>query len=145
MRLSPNFTLDELTVSEVAARHGLDNTPPQEIIENLKLLAQSLQTLRSFFGNNAIIVTSAYRSPEVNAKVGGSKNSDHLRGLAADFIVPSFGNPDQVIRAILASGVPFKQAIREFDRWTHFSIPAKGEAPRNQALIIDRLGTRPYA
>ena len=145
MRLSANFTLDELTVSEVAARHGLDNTPPQEIIENLKLLAQSLQTLRSFFGNNAIIVTSAYRSPEVNAKVGGSKNSDHLRGLAADFIVPSFGNLDQVIRAILASGVPFKQIIREFDRWTHFSIPAKGETPRNQALIIDRLGTRPYA
>lgn len=145
MRLSPNFTLEELTVSEVAARHGLDNTPPQEIIENLKRLAEALQTLRSFFGNNAIIVTSGYRSPEVNQKVGGSKNSDHLKGLAADFIVPSFGTPDQVIRAILASGVPFKQAIREFDRWTHFSIPAPGEIPRNQALIIDRQGTRLFA
>ena len=145
MRLSPNFTLEELTVSEVAARHGLDNTPPQEIIENLKRLAEALQTLRSFFGNNAIIVTSGYRSPEVNQKVGGSKNSDHLKGLAADFIVPSFGTPDQVIRAILASGVPFKQAIREFDRWTHFSIPAPGEVPRNQALIIDRQGTRLFA
>ena len=145
MRLSANFTLAELTVSEIAARHGLDNTPPPEVIENLKLLAQSLQTLRSFFGNNAIIVTSGYRSPEVNQKVGGSKNSDHLRGLAADFIVPSFGTPDHVIRAVLASHVPFKQVIREFDRWTHFSIPAPGEAPRNQALIIDRSGTRPYA
>ena len=145
MRLSPNFTLDELTISETAARHGLNNTPPQEVIENLKLLAQSLQTLRALFGNNAIVVTSGYRSPEVNAKVGGSKNSDHTRGLAADFIVPAFGSPDQVIRAVLASHVPFRQIIREFDRWTHFSIPAKGEAPRNQALIIDRLGTRPFA
>lgn len=145
MRLSANFTLAELTVSEVAARHGLDNTPPPQVIENLKLLAQSLQTLRSLFGNNAIIISSGYRSPQVNEKVGGSKNSDHLRGLAADFIVPSFGTPDQVIRAILASHIPFKQVIREFDRWTHFSIPAPGEVPRQQALIIDRLGTRPYA
>lgn len=144
MRLSANFTLDELTVSETAARHGLDNTPPPEFIENLKLLANSLQTLRSLFGNNAIIVTSGYRSPQVNAKVGGSPNSDHLRGLAADFIVPSFGTPDHVVRAILGSGVPFKQVIREFDRWTHFSIPAPGEAPRNQALIIDRQGTRTF-
>lgn len=145
MRLSPNFTLDELTVSETAARHGLDNTPPPEIIENLRLLAASLQTLRTLFGNNAIIITSGYRSPEVNEKVGSRPTSDHLKGLAADFIVPAFGPPDQVIRAVLASGIPFKQIIREFDRWTHFSIPAPGEAPRRQALIIDRQGTRSYA
>lgn len=145
MRLSPNFTLAELTVSEVAARHGIDNTPPQEVIENLKALAQSLQEVRAALGNKAIIVTSAYRSPEVNAKVGGSKNSDHLRGLAADFIVPSYGTPDDVVRAILASGIPFKQVIREFDRWTHFAIPAPGEVPRKQALIIDRQGTRAFA
>ena len=145
MRLSANFTLDELTVSETAARHGLDNTPPPEVIENLKLLANSLQTLRSLFGNNAIIITSGYRSPQVNEKVGSRPTSDHVRGLAADFIVPAFGTPDHIIRAVLASGVPFKQIIREFDRWTHFSIPAPGEVPRRQALIIDRQGTRPYA
>ena len=145
MRLSANFTLDELTVSETAARHGLDNTPPPEVIENLKLLALSLQTLRTLVGNNASIITSGYRSPQVNEKVGSRPTSDHVRGLAADFIVPAFGTPDQVIRAVLASHVPFKQIIREFDRWTHFSIPAPGEVPRNQALIIDRFGTRPYA
>ena len=145
MRLSANFTLDELTVSETAARYGLDNTPPPEVIENLKLLALSLQTLRTLFGNNAIIITSGYRSPQVNEKVGSRPSSDHVRGLAADFIVPAFGTPDQVIRAVLASHIPFKQIIREFDRWTHFSIPAPGEVPRNQALIIDRFGTRPYA
>ena len=145
MRLSPNFTLEELTVSQTAARHGLDNTPPPEIIENLRLLAQSLQALRVLFGNNAIVVTSGYRSPKVNKRVGGSANSDHLKGLAADFIVPNFGPPDQVIRAILGSDIPFKQAIREFDRWTHFSIPAPGEQPRRQALIIDQQGTHPFA
>jgi zinc D-Ala-D-Ala carboxypeptidase len=145
MRLSPNFTLAELTISETAARHGLDNTPPQEVIENLKLLAQSLQEVRAALGNKVIIVTSAYRSPQVNSKVGGSKNSDHTRGLAADIIVPSFGTPNDVVSAILASGIPFKQVIREFDRWTHFAIPAPGEAPRRQALIIDRQGTRAFA
>ena len=145
MRLSANFTLDELTVSEIAARYGLDNTPPPEVIENLKLLALSLQTLRTLFGNNAIIITSGYRSPQVNEKVGSRPSSDHVRGLAADLIVPAFGAPDQVIRAVLASHIPFKQIIREFDRWTHFSIPAPGEAPKKQALIIDRFGTRPYA
>ena len=145
MRLSPNFTLDELTISETAARHGIDNTPSQEVIENLKLLALALQEVRALLGNKAILVSSAYRAPEVNAKVGGSKNSDHCKGLAADFISPSFGTPDDIVKAILASPIPFKQVIREFDRWVHFAIPAPGETPRRQALIIDRQGARPYA
>jgi len=145
MRLSANFTLDELTISETAARHGLDNTPSQEVIENLKSLALALQEVRALLGNKAILVSSAYRSPEVNAKVGGSKNSDHCKGLAADFISPSFGTPDDIVKAIVASSIPYKQVIREYDRWVHFAIPAPGETPRRQALIIDRQGTRLYA
>ena len=54
--------------------------------------------------------------------------------------------PDQVVRAIIASGLPYDQIIREFDRWTHVSIPNTPEAkPRRQALIIDRTGTRAFA
>jgi zinc D-Ala-D-Ala carboxypeptidase len=145
MRLSPNFTLAELTVSETAARRGIDNTPTVEIIENLKRLADALQEVRRLLGNKAILVSSGYRSPELNVAVGGSKNSDHCKGLAADFIAPSFGSPDDVIKAIVASDIPYKQVIREFDRWVHFAIPEQGEQPRKQALIIDRTGTRAYS
>jgi zinc D-Ala-D-Ala carboxypeptidase len=145
VRLSPNFTLAELTVSETAARRGIDNTPTVEIIENLKRLAEALQEVRRLLGNKAILVSSGYRSPELNVAVGGSKNSDHCKGLAADFIAPSFGSPDDVIKAIVASDIPYKQVIREFDRWVHFAIPEQGEQPRKQALIIDRTGTRAYS
>jgi zinc D-Ala-D-Ala carboxypeptidase len=67
-----------------------------------------------------------------------------MRGLAADFISPSYGTPDEIIKAIVASNIPYKQVIREFDRWVHFAIPQEGEAPRRQALIIDRSGSRAY-
>jgi len=144
MRLSANFTLAELTVSQTAARHGFDNAPPPEVIVNLKRLAVTLQQVRSLLENKPILVSSGYRSKKVNTLVGGSSNSDHMRGLAADFISPSYGTPDEIIRAIVASDIPYKQVIREFDRWVHLSIPEKGEASRRQALIIDRSGPRAF-
>jgi zinc D-Ala-D-Ala carboxypeptidase len=145
MNLSPNFALDELTASETAARHGIDNTPDQATIQNLTRLANALQEVRALLGNKVIIISSGYRSPELNQKVGGSATSDHCKGLAADFICPSYGTPDEIVRVVMASAIPFKQVIREFDKWVHFSIPEEGEAPRKQALIIDKQGTRNYA
>ena len=145
MNLSPNFALDELTASETAARHGIDNTPDEATIQNLTRLANTLQEVRALLGNKVIIVSSGYRSPELNQKVGGSATSDHCKGLAADFICPSYGTPDEIVRAVMASAVPYKQVIREFDKWVHLSIPEEGEAPRKQALIIDKQGTRNYA
>lgn len=145
MKLSPNFALDELTASETAARHGIDNTPDEAIIKNLTRLANALQEVRALLGNKVIIVSSGYRSPELNQKVGGSATSDHCKGLAADFICPSYGTPDEIVRVVMASAIPYKQVIREFDKWVHFSIPEEGEAPRKQALIIDKQGTRNYA
>lgn len=145
MKLSPNFALDELTASETAARHGIDNTPDEATIQNLTRLANALQEIRALLGNKVIIVSSGYRSPELNQKVGGSATSDHCKGLAADFICPSYGTPDEIVRVVMASAIPFKQVIREFDKWVHFSIPEEGEAPRKQALIIDKQGTRNYA
>lgn len=144
MYLSKNFTLEEFTFSETAQRHGIDNTPPEEVIDNLKLLALSLEKIREILGGKPIHVTSAYRSPEVNRMVGSKPTSDHVLGLAADFVCPSFGVPDYVVRAILASDIPYKQVIREFDRWTHFAIPKEGEEAKKQALIIDKSGTRTY-
>jgi hypothetical protein len=145
VQLSPNFTLEELTSSETADRHGIDNTPTPEIIENLKRLAASLQEVRTLLGNKSIIVSSGYRSPAVNEKLGSKPTSDHCKGLAADFICPAFGSPDEIVRAIMASPIPYKQIIREFDRWVHFAVSAPGEEPRRQALIIDKQGTRNYA
>ena len=144
MRLSENFSLEELTASETAARKGIDNTPSEEVIDNLKRLAAALQEVRALLNHRAILVSSGYRSPELNQAVGGSATSDHCKGLAADFICPSYGTPNDIVRAIAASDLSFKQVIREFDRWVHLSIPEEGQEPRKQALIIDREGTRAY-
>jgi zinc D-Ala-D-Ala carboxypeptidase len=144
MRLSENFSLEELTASETAARKGIDNTPSEEVIDNLKRLAAALQEVRALLNHRAILVSSGYRSPELNQAVGGSATSDHCKGLAADFICPSYGTPNDIVRAIAASGLSFKQVIREFDKWVHLSIPEEGQEPRKQALIIDREGTRAY-
>jgi zinc D-Ala-D-Ala carboxypeptidase len=144
MRLSENFSLEELTASETAARKGIDNTPSEEVINNLKRLAAALQEVRALLNHRAMLVSSGYRSPELNQAVGGSATSDHCKGLAADFICPSYGTPNDIVRAIAASGLSFKQVIREFDKWVHLSIPEEGQEPRKQALIIDREGTRAY-
>jgi zinc D-Ala-D-Ala carboxypeptidase len=149
MKLSPNFTLEELTVSDYAARHGLDNTPANEHLFNLRRLAAFLESLRALLGK-PISVNSAYRSPEVNAAIKGSKTSQHCHGTAADIKVAGM-IPEQVVKRIIESTLPYDQVIREFSDpvrgggWTHVSIPNIRDAkPRKMALIIDKQGTRPY-
>ena len=143
MNLSPHFTLEELTVSDTAARHGLSNQPSPEHLENLKRLAAFLEEVRALLGK-PVLVNSAYRSPEVNAAVKGSKNSQHCHGCAADLRVPGM-TPKQVVTAVINSKLQFDQVIEEFGSWTHISIPNKPDiGPRKQALIIDREGTRPF-
>ena len=141
MKLSPHFTLDELTVTQ---HREWDNTPPPAIIANLTRLAEFLEQIKTTLGGKPIMVNSAYRSPAINSSVGGKPTSQHVQGCAADIRVPSM-TPDQVTRAVIASGLPFDQCIREFDAWTHISIPnTVKDKPRKQALIIDRTGVRPF-
>jgi hypothetical protein len=91
------------------------------------------------------MVSSAYRSAAVNAACGSRETSQHRLGCAADIRVPGM-TPDAVVRAVMASGLAYDQLIREFDAWTHLSIPnTPTAAPRKSALIIDRAGTRPFA
>jgi hypothetical protein len=149
MKLSPNFTLEELTVSDYAARHGLDNTPENDHLLNLRRLAAFLEALRAVLGK-PISINSAYRSPEVNAAIKGSKTSQHCHGTAADIRVAGMV-PEQVVKRIIASALPYDQVIREFSDpvrgggWTHVSIVnTKDAKPRKMALIIDKQGTRPY-
>jgi len=143
MNLSPNFTLQELTTSETAMRNGLDNTPGPIAYQNLVRLANFLEEVRKILGK-PIMINSAYRGPEVNKHVGGSKNSQHMVGCAADIRVPGMSS-DAVCKAIIASDLQYDQLIREFDSWTHISITnEEGSTPRGQTLIIDRAVTRPF-
>ncbi len=141
MNLSPHFTLDELTHTD---HRELDNTPNQDEISNLQRLANFLEEVKTVLGGKPIMVNSAFRSKQVNDAVGSKDTSQHRIGCAADIRVPSM-TPDQVVRAVIASGIGYDQVIREFDRWTHISIPnQEGGTPRKQALIIDKQGTRAF-
>ena len=145
MNLTDHFTLDELTSSETAERNGWDNTPNETELANLKRLALFLEDVKAALGGKPIMVSSGYRGKQVNDAVGSKDTSQHRVGCAVDFRVPQL-TPDQVVQAIIASGLPYDQVIREFDRWTHLSIPNTPDAkPRKQALIIDKQGTRLYA
>jgi uncharacterized protein YcbK (DUF882 family) len=145
MQLSEHFTLEELTASETAMRNSLDNTPGPIAYQNLVRLANFLEEVKKVLGGKPVMINSAYRGPEVNAHVGGSKNSQHMVGCAADIRVPGM-TPNEVCKAIIASELQYDQLIREFDSWTHVSITnEENSTPRGQTLIIDRAGTRPFA
>lgn len=126
MKLTNNFTLEELTKSETALRRNLDNTPTVEVVENLQTLAQKvLQPVRDHFARG-VKVNSGYRAPEVNAAVGGSRTSDHCKGMAADIEIP--GLPNAELAQWIEANLEFTQVILEFytpgipdSGWVHVS------------------------
>jgi hypothetical protein len=126
MNLSPNFTLKELTKSDTATRLGLDNTPNDEALENLKLLCEKvLQPVRDHFGKS-VTVNSGYRSPESNVAVGGSKTSDHCKGQACDLEIDGIPNPE--LAQWIMDNLDYTQLILEFytqgqpnSGWVHVS------------------------
>jgi zinc D-Ala-D-Ala carboxypeptidase len=129
MQLSKNFTLAELIRSDYATRQGIDNTPSEAVIDNLKNLATNiLQQIRDRFGT--VIVNSGYRSPQVNSAIGGSKSSDHVLGLACDIEVPGMSN--YALAKWCSENLIFKQLILEFytpgdpdSGWVHISLGTK--------------------
>ena len=141
MNLTEHFTLEELTHTD---HRELENIPNETELANLKRLAEFHETVKTVLGGKPIMVNSAFRSKVVNDAVGSKDTSQHRVGCAADLRVPGM-TPDEVVKAIIASGIGYDQVIREFDRWTHISIPNKlFDSPRKQALIIDKQGTRVY-
>lgn len=139
--MTPHFTLAELTHTD---HREFDNTPNEAELANIKRLAEFLEQVKTVLGGKPIMVNSAFRSKAVNDAVGSKDTSQHRIGCAADFRVPGM-MPDQVVKAIIASSLGYDQIIREFDAWTHISIPNTPNAkPRKQALIIDKSGTRQY-
>jgi hypothetical protein len=124
--LSKNFSLHEMTKSEAALRFDLDNTPDDKIVANLKnLVVNVLQPVREYYGKG-VKVNSGYRSPEVNAKIGGSKTSDHCKGMAADIEIPGVSNYE--LAKYISENHKFTQLILEFytpgipdSGWVHVS------------------------
>jgi zinc D-Ala-D-Ala carboxypeptidase len=126
MNLTTNFTLSEMTKSETALRHNIDNTPGVTALENLQKLAeQVLQPVRNYYGMG-VKVNSGYRSLDVNAKVGGSRTSDHCKGMAADIEIPGIPNAD--VAEWIKKNLSYTQLILEFytrgvpdSGWVHIS------------------------
>ena len=142
MNITEHFTLEELTHTD---HRELENTPNETELANIQRLAEFLETVKTVLGGKPIMVNSAFRSKAVNDAVGSKDTSQHRVGCAADIRVPGV-TPDEVVRAIIGSDLGYDQVIREFDRWTHVSIPNQaGSVARKQALIIDKKGTRPFA
>ena len=142
MNLTEHFTFEELTHTD---HRELDNTPNESETANLKRLAAFLEEVKTLLGGKPIMVNSAFRSKAVNDAVGSKDTSQHRLGCAADIRVPGM-TPDEVVKAIIASPLGYEQVIREFDRWTHISVPnVAGAVPRKSKLIIDKAGTRVYA
>jgi len=140
--LTEHFTLEELTHTD---HRELDNNPSEYEKANLMRLAEFLELVKKTLDGKPIMVNSAYRSEAVNNAVGSKNTSQHRLGCAADLRVPGM-TPDEVVKAIIASDLQYDQIIREFDRWTHISVPnSPNDKPRLQRLIIDRNGTRLYA
>lgn len=143
-RLSPHFTLAELTASATAQARGIDNTPGAAALAQLELLArETLEGIRSICGDNPVTVTSGYRSPGLNAAVGGASNSAHSHGAAADIVIPGFGDPLAVCRAVQPhlAELAIDQLIFESNSqghvWIHVgrAVPGAG-APRGQCFSI---------
>lgn len=146
MKLSPHFTLAELSASRRAAQLGIDNTPAPELMPRLMMLAEMLERIRATLGV-PVLITSGYRSPPVNRAVGGVTSSDHTQGHAADFVAPGFGTPSEVARLLapLVDVLGIGQIILEGvkgKQWVHVSTHAP-EKPINRVLTITDAGVMP--
>jgi zinc D-Ala-D-Ala carboxypeptidase len=129
LRLTPNFWLSEFTRSRTAVRLGVANYPGERELANLRRLAQVLETIRTLLGRSPISISSGYREPRVNRAVGGSANSLHMLGCAADFTAPSAGSPLTVCRAIAANPPPLMAELIYEGTWVHLGIAPEGSLP----------------
>ena len=144
MKLSEHFSLIEFTRSQTASRHGINNTPNEEQLENLKTLAKGLEDVRTKLDNNPINISSGFRCEDLNDRLGSKRTSRHILGLAADFTCDRYDSVGRVFEVLADSSIEFDQLILEYDSWIHISFPKKGEQPERQVLIINKEGVHFY-
>jgi hypothetical protein len=146
-RLSPHFTVAELTVSAMAARRGLKNVPGPAELDQLAVTARRMEEVRKLLGDRPITVLSGFRSRAVNRAVGGAPNSAHMSGHAVDFICPGYGTPAQIARLLATHLKNFDQVIDEFDQWVHIGwgpgareqyLQARKQAGRTVYAVVAR-------
>jgi hypothetical protein len=130
MQLSKNFKLNEFTASQTATRKGIDNTPAAPIIERLRMLANTLEQVRTLLGDNSIRISSGYRCLALNRAIGSGDSSAHVQGYAVDFTCPNFGTPKEVANKIAESDIKYDQIIYE-GTWIHLSVD-----PRNRRDVL---------
>ena len=140
MKITENFTMEELTDSGIAERNGIENYPNQRSLKNILCLAHSLQDIRDLI-NAPLIVTSGYRNQEVERILkqmpdDWKSQSQHTKGNAADIRSHVFGTPYQLCEAIINSHIKFDQLILEFNSWVHFGL--NDGRWRNQVLTAVR-------
>ena len=132
MKLTENFSLNELTKSQTAERKGIDNTPSTEHQENLKSLCEMiLQPIRDHFGQ-VVSVSSGYRSPELCVAIGSSTQSQHAKGQASDFEI--FGISNKELAVYIDQNLDYDQLILEYWKgedepnsgWVHCSFNTQG-------------------
>lgn len=141
MILSKYFTLEEMCASQTAARKRIDNTPTAEQLENLRETCRYMDRVRELL-EHPVLVSSGFRSPKLNAAVGGSKTSSHMLGYAVDFTCPGYGSVEEVFeylkQALPGSGINYDQLIHEFPdspgSWVHLGF---GPEMRHQKLVYD--------
>lgn len=150
MKVTRNFYQSEFIFSQTAIRKGIDNSLPTELKPNMISMARWLQVFRDRLSDKygrdmPIIITSGYRCPKLNRKVGGSRTSAHKRMLAVDIQVPGL-TVGQLQRDVieLMQDCPYDQCIDEFGRWLHLGLAEDGELPRMELLVarkrVGRLG-----
>jgi hypothetical protein len=136
VKLSPHFTLEEMTASQTAVRKGIPNAPSAVVVDNLRRLAATLEQVRLLVG--PLTVSSGYRSPLLNKAVGGAPDSAHMIGLAADLTAKGW-SPQQLATVIRDSDIAFDQLIYE-GTWVHLGLSTG--APRRQVLTAAFVGGR---
>ncbi|WP_294954861.1 D-Ala-D-Ala carboxypeptidase family metallohydrolase [uncultured Gilliamella sp.] len=129
MNLTEHFTLDEFTRSTTADRLKIDNSVPTDLMPNVQLTAIKLEFVRQALGK-PINITSGYRCPALNARVGGVSTSAHTKGLAVDFN-SSYGTPKEICQRLIDAGVQFDKLIQEHNQWVHI-----GFNPNNNRQIV---------
>lgn len=129
MKLTEHFKLEEFTHSPTATQLKIDNSVPDDLMPNIQLTAIKLELVRKALGS-PIIITSGYRCPKLNARVGGVSTSAHTKGLAVDFRC-DYGNPKQICQRLIDAGVQFDKLIQEHNQWVHI-----GFSPTNNRQIV---------